>query len=807
MRYLWAVFKAKAGIRGRILSIALTPSLALLVIGAIIAGLLLARGTDNKDWAARVDRDSAPGIEFTIQMQEERRLTLLVASGADQRRQDLIKQRARVDAAIGTLIAAGAAFTDIDPDLLSADVAKARTLVAQLPSIRQRADSGALPATEAYSYFNSVISVYIGSTELIARSAPTPDTSAELAAAARLLRMAETMSRGNALATAALAHGDISTDIRRQVAYDIGSYRSELAAISPHLPQDEHSSLEALTSSAAWQRLSRMEDAIVDHLDVAPATGSGSGSGSQSPESTLPLSISEWQDAATQVSVALLDFWRNHYRYALHWAQQDGDRALRQALLDGAAILLIALGASVIAARLSTRLIRRLVRLRQETLALADEHLPEMTARLREGRTVDTGSVARLDFGDDEIGQVAEAFNRAQAAAVSAAVAEAKTRTGVNAVFLNIAYRSQLIIHRQLDVLDKAERHQEDPTQLDLLFRLDHLATRARRNAENLIILGGGQPGRQWRTAVPLIDLIRSAVAETEHYQRVSVARVPDAWVVGNAVADLIHLMAELVDNATAFSPPESRVEITAHIVGKGIAVDITDQGLGMPENELELANETLRNPPDFSVSSLSEDSRLGLFVVARLAFRHHTTVRLTESSYGGIRAIVVLPTALISDESPVSAITPPATPTAAAPPAITAPTPGSRLDPSPQSTSFTSLWDSLPMPTRTGATPDIVEVPTPTTPPNPAAPAPDGRPPLPRRSRQASLAPELLNGPPGDRDPESDHGGKHRGPDRTAEQARNLMSAIEAGTRQGRQPISPSEPHWSNSSEQEGTL
>lgn len=651
MRYFGAVFKAKIGIRGRILSIALAPSLALLVTGAIIAGLLVAHGTDNRDWAARVDHDSAPGIEFTIQMQEERRLTLLMISGDERQRPELVKQRARVDTAIATLIAAGAAFTDIDPGLLSEDVTKARALAAQLPTIRQQADTGTLSTANAYHYFNSIISLYIGGTELVGRAAPTPDTSAELAAAAQLLRAAETMSRGNALATAALVRGDLSAETRRQFAYDIGSYRAELAALSPQLPQAERSVLDALSSGTAWQRLSTMEDAIVDHLDLAPATGSGANPGSTA-EAKLPLSISDWQAAATQVSTALLDLWRTHYRFALHWSQEGGTRALRQALLNGAAILLIAVGAFAVAANLAARLIRRLRRLRQETLGLADDHLPEVTARLRDGRSVDAENITWLDFGEDEIGQVADAFNRAQAAAVAAAVAEAKTRAGFNAVFLNIAYRSQIIIHRLLSVLDKAERRQEDPAQLDLLFRLDHLATRARRNAENLVILGGGQPGRQWRTAVPLIDLIRSAVSETEHYQRVTVTRVPDVSVMGNAVADLTHLLAELVDNATAFSPPECAVEIAALVVGKGIAVDISDQGLGMPESELELANETFRNPPDFSVSSLSGDSRLGLFVVARLASRHKASVRLTESLYGGIRAIVLLPMALISDDS-----------------------------------------------------------------------------------------------------------------------------------------------------------
>jgi signal transduction histidine kinase len=156
-----------------------------------------------------------------------------------------------------------------------------------------------------------------------------------------------------------------------------------------------------------------------------------------------------------------------------------------------------------------------------------------------------------------------------------AAVTEAKTREGVWAVFLNIAHRSQTVVHRQLEILDKAEHQQEDPDQLQMLFELDQLATRARRNAENLIILGGEQPGRRWRSPVPLMDFVRSAFAEAEDYTRVDLSRLPGVTIVGNVVADLIHLLAELVDNATAFSPPESPVTVMGNIVGNGAVVEI----------------------------------------------------------------------------------------------------------------------------------------------------------------------------------------------------------------------------------------
>jgi hypothetical protein len=232
---------------------------------------------------------------------------------------------------------------------------------------------------------------------------------------------------------------------------------------------------------------------------------------------------------------------------------------------------------------------------------------------------------------------------------VAAAVQEAKTREGINAVFLNIARRSQTIVHHQLQVLDSAERAVDNPDQLQLLFQLDHSTTRERRNAENLIILGGGQLARQWRNSVSLVEIVRSAVAEAEQYTRVTIARVPDVLVDGQAVADLVHLLAELVDNATSFSPPGSPIEVRGNPVGKGVVVEVEDQGLGIEADRREDLNKMFRDPPDFGIMALLDDPRVGFFVVARLAHQHGIRVSLTESTYGGVRAGVVIPSALIS--------------------------------------------------------------------------------------------------------------------------------------------------------------
>ncbi len=230
------------------------------------------------------------------------------------------------------------------------------------------------------------------------------------------------------------------------------------------------------------------------------------------------------------------------------------------------------------------------------------------------------------------------------------AAQQAAALEDINAVFLNIAHRSQAIVHRQLQVLDKAERAEDDPDQLGLLFQLDHLTTRERRNAENLIILGGGQPGRQWRNPVPLLELVRSAASETEQYTRVALGRMPRMMVAGRAVGDLIHLIAELLDNATSFSPPDARIDVRGNRVGKGVVLEVEDQGLGIEPERMEQLNAMLRSDSNLGPSAKSQDWRLGLFVVSRLARRHGISVTLVESAYGGVRAIALIPMSLLTE-------------------------------------------------------------------------------------------------------------------------------------------------------------
>src|SRR5690242_5219895 len=294
-------------------------------------------------------------------------------------------------------------------------------------------------------------------------------------------------------------------------------------------------------------------------------------------------------------------------------------------------------------------IIRRLGGLERNALQLAENQLPDVVGRLRRGENVDVNAEApALRIGRDEIGRVGQAFDLVRQTAIRAAVEEARLRQGLNDVFRSLARRSQSLLHRQLTLLDQMERRATDPEALDDLFRLDHLTTRMRRHAEGLVILAGAPPGRGWSSPVRMVDVMRGAIAEVEDYARVSVATRSQAALAGSAVADVIHLLAELIENATTLSPPYTSVRVSGDTVAHGFVIEVEDRGLGMSPARLAELNDRLANPPEFNPS---DSEQLGLFVVSQLAKRHGIRVTLKASPYGGTAAIVLIPSHLVVTE------------------------------------------------------------------------------------------------------------------------------------------------------------
>jgi signal transduction histidine kinase len=322
----------------------------------------------------------------------------------------------------------------------------------------------------------------------------------------------------------------------------------------------------------------------------------------------------------------------------------------RQAWLY-ATVLAVVFGLTVaLSLLIGRRMARQLRALRDAALQVADDQLPTAVERLQRATRVedlDTETPPLPVTSRDEIGEVAGAFDKVHRVALRVAVEQAALRRSIAEMFINLGRRNQVLVDRQLELIEDLERTRTDPDELADLFRLDYMATRMRRNAENLIVLAGADPIRQWNEPVPLVTIARAAVAEVEieDYSRVQLILTDDLLVLGHAANDLAHLLAELIENAISFSPPQTRVQISGEHAHSGYVIVIEDAGLGMSDEELAEANQRMADPPqiDFALSQ-----RLGQYVVGRLAQQHGIKVELRRSWYGGVTALVLVPQALL---------------------------------------------------------------------------------------------------------------------------------------------------------------
>ncbi|AHH20057.1 putative HAMP linker domain-containing nitrate/nitrite-sensing histidine kinase [Nocardia nova SH22a] len=569
-------------------------------------------------------------------VQNERSSSLAVLSGDSSSIPKLQAQRSSTDAALAEIDRVIPEAQRLAPGAPDASVPDFVALVASTPKVRESVDRGETNTRSVDDFYKRLDGVLPTGLQILAKSTPDSLTATKEITAANLFDMAELHSRASALGSAGIVGGRLLTsDERRTVTQLVGGYRNQLDSLTPQLSADGRARLDRLTHSAEWKTATESEDLLADR-------------------GTIEVPYAEWRSAEQFVDSELIGLFRDHLYDANAQASVSANQLLNRSIAAGFGIALIAISAFLLALTLANRLVRRLHSLHTRSMELADETLPAIVRRIHDGEQVDVAAeTAVLDTGRDEIGQVARAFGAAQRTAMVAAVEEARTREGFNRVFLDIAHRSQVLVRRQLDVLDIAEANQQDPEQLELLFQLDHLATRARRNAENLLLLGGEQPGRRWKDPIALEQVVRSAFSETNDLTRMSAIRLPEVRVLGLLVADLIHLLAELIDNSMQFSPPHSVVSVHGNPVGRGIAIEIEDQGLGIRFDERERLNRLLHDPPEFQEMALAGQRNLGLFVVGRLAKKHAITVNLQESAYGGVKAIVLVPSHLLAGTQP----------------------------------------------------------------------------------------------------------------------------------------------------------
>ncbi|CAL9608973.1 nitrate- and nitrite sensing domain-containing protein [Streptomyces sp. enrichment culture] len=629
-------FRGKS-IRRKIVALLLVPLVSLTTIWAFTTVLTGREASHLSDVSSVMEEVGYP-VEDTVRvLQQERRQTLVHL--ADPRASDglaaLRRSRAATDKAVA--VVRGSADDDRVREAMHDDSSELSAVLESfkgIESLRRSVEDGTVGRAQALDLYNRLIDpcyVLLASLHVV----DDVELDKQYRALVSLARARELLSREDALLGSALIVGRLSRAEVRDIS-DLVAQRTLLYdAGLPELPADERDRYETFWKNAASAPLRVGEEAAV-------SSGSGPPRG---------VTAKSWDTAAGNVLAelgTLNDEATDRYQDRVRPVAMG---VIAQAVVVGVLGLIALLVSLFLSVRVGRGLIRDLRKLRLEAHEASGVRLPGVMRRLSAGEQVDVETeVPRLEYDKNEMGEVGQALNTLQRAAVEAAVKQAELRAGVSEVFVNLARRSQVLLHKQLTLLDTMERRTEDTEELADLFRLDHLTTRMRRHAEGLVILSGAAPSRQWRKPVQLMDVVRAAVAEVEDYERVEVRRLPRVAVTGPAVADLTHLVAELLENATVFSPPHTAVQVVGERVANGFTLEIHDRGLGMAADALLDANLRLAETPEFE---LSDTDRLGLFVVSRLARRQNVRVSLQPSPYGGTTAVVFIPDALLTDEVP----------------------------------------------------------------------------------------------------------------------------------------------------------
>src|SRR5499427_7241069 len=623
-------------VRKRILLLALVPLLSLFGL-YVFATSITARNAIN---LARADTlknaTGQPTGTFEGMIQAERLLAVLYLAAPTPENQAKLtaveQQVGREAAALRGDLMSGATMNNA-----SAPQARAiDTLLAAmkgLPALQDQVNARIISRPAAVAAFNTLVDdgdQVLNQT--IRQETDSPIVSQALAFV-RIGRSGDLLGQEAAIFLGDMPAGSFASADRRQFAQLVGARRNLIAVTLPDLDQPYRGYYTRDVSPQASAELTALENKAMS-----------------TPPRHLPaVSPLVWAQAVGAVNAGFSKAGMQSANAIIQQASDVARSTNRQLIITGGIGLLLVIFSIVIAVLTSRSLVRELGGLRQSALALANERLPAVVDRLALGQEVDVSAEAPdIPASTEEIGQVRDAFAAVQQTAVRAAVGQARLRQGMSDVFRNLARRSQSLLHRQLSLLDAMERRARDPQELEDLFRIDHLTTRMRRHAESLIILSGHAPARGWRNPVPLVDVLRAAVAEVEDYTRIRATSATQASLAGPTVGDVIHMIAELAENATMFSPPNTPVVIHGDTVGKGFAIEIEDRGLGMSDEQLQRVNDLLQNPPPFDPAT---SDQLGLFVAGQLAKRHNIKITLRPSPYGGTTAIVLIPQNLVIPE------------------------------------------------------------------------------------------------------------------------------------------------------------
>ncbi|RAO02001.1 sensor histidine kinase [Micromonospora saelicesensis] len=630
----------------KLATVLLVPSMAFLLLAGVQTSTLVGRTTALNDFSSQV----GIGRQITAavhQLQQERDRSAgelgELRKGGDRQAaaNDLKPLQAATDKAIVDLSRAAEPLADADA---SWRVAFSEALEAydQVVDIRAAIPPAVLSSETILSNYHRAVGALL---DLLAEPTPGQNQPALNDAVLRYVQLARVK--------------ELSSRVRAQLyaAARVGAYGTEDRVILADLRGQQLTALGAFRVAATSEQIRRYDETSVSPSFLV-ATGLEERSLSSGGASPQVLPSEQWWSASQQRQELLRQLEAGVLDDAVRQAEEASDAQLRTTLLVVGGVVTVLLAALLISLLIGRSVARSMRMLRSQALRIAQVELPDALDRLK---TV-TGGVPRIDVAPavvrslDEIGELAEAFVAVHRSAVTVAVEQALMRRNVNAMFVNLARRSQVLVERQLELLDDLEREESDPDQLENLFKLDHLAARMRRNDESLLVLAGTDSTRRWNRPVGLGAVLLAAAAEIEQYQRVRIESVADVHVVGHAVGELVHLLAELLENATAFSRPDTVVVVTARVEAGGALIEIVDRGLGMSPTALVQANEVLASPPAADVAAVE---RMGLFVVSHLAARLGVRVRL-EGGEDGLVARLALPAVLLAPAGSVELDAPP---------------------------------------------------------------------------------------------------------------------------------------------------
>ncbi|WP_326636744.1 nitrate- and nitrite sensing domain-containing protein [Streptosporangium sp. NBC_01755] len=576
------------------------------------------------------------------EMAEERDLTAWYVAGANRTRLTKVReQRGVVDRSSKQTLAAVEALDESQAARVRTEVTQIRGWLDGLPGLRRLMTDGSVLPRAALGMYSRMIADFITLHDDLGRSGGDERLIGDALALGALSRAKEQVARQRGTLLVSFLDRKFDFDDPADL---LGAYRSQ---------QSEENAFRATASAADVKKFRDVVNGPkIDQADSMRALVM-SFIRENKPLERIGTGWLRSADTWYTASSAIVDNMRTVERglsAAVVARSQEMEAAeQRSAAISGASILVLLVLILLITAWVAGTLVRPLRKLRSEALEVADSRLPETVRALREsGDHAPNIEVPSIGVASrDEIGEVARAFDEVHREAIRLAGDEARLRSNINAMFVNLSRRTQSLVERQIDLIDDLEQGEQDEGRLGSLFKLDHLATRMRRNSENLLVLAGQEQSRRWSEPVPLSDVVRASLSEVENYERVNLRVESGISIIGHAVNDIVHLVAELVENAIFFSPQDTKITVTSNGNEMGaVILAVTDAGIGMSDEELAEANRRLAEPP---AVDLSVSRRMGLFVVGRLATRHGIRVQLRRPETGGLSAVVLLPAQVVA--------------------------------------------------------------------------------------------------------------------------------------------------------------